>query len=105
MYLFFYSCQSSRYHNNHYLILFSFLIIDYGGGIQAAQPGQTMAGQPMRVIEIAAPRVTMRAFHDWLRSVSHRFTQQTYSLLSHNCMYTYIYIYIQYVSCVLLFLC
>ncbi len=47
----------------------------YGGGIQASQPGQTMAGTPMRIIDMGTTTVSQRAFHDWLqktRLVSHQ---------------------------------
>eukprot|EP00808_Paulinella_micropora_P030267 g43280.t1 len=57
----------------------------YGGGIQAAPPGQTLAGQPLRKIEIGKTKICQEAFHDYLHSVSHRFSPSTYSLLKHNC--------------------
>lgn len=57
----------------------------FGGGIQAAMPGQTMAGRPGQVIDIGYTRLPPAVFHEFLESVSHRFTTATYSLLEHNC--------------------
>ena len=57
----------------------------FGGGIQAAMPGQTMAGRPGQIIDIGYTRLPPAVFHEFLESVSHRFTTATYSLLEHNC--------------------
>lgn len=56
-----------------------------GGGIQAARPGETLAGRPMQVVELGYTTKTQQQFHDFLKSVAHRFTPETYSLLRHNC--------------------
>jgi len=57
----------------------------YGGGICATRPGTSLAGQPMRRIDMGWTRRTPPEFHEFLRSVSSRFTAETYSLLEHNC--------------------
>eukprot|EP01083_Nonionella_stella_P043094 116304_1 len=57
----------------------------YGGGIQRATPGGTMAGTPMRIIPMGTTAIPQEIFHDFLREISHRFTMETYSLLNHNC--------------------
>lgn len=57
----------------------------YGGGIQYALPGQTVAGRPLRVVDLGVTQIPQDVFHEFLHSVSHRFTPATYSLLRHNC--------------------
>lgn len=57
----------------------------YGGGIQAALPGQTMAGRPQQIIPLGTTSIDQATFQDWLRGVNSRFTPSTYSLLTHNC--------------------
>merc|ERR1719223_2600344 len=57
----------------------------YGGGITYARPGDTQAGRPMRQIDMGETDVPQALFHEFLRTVSPRFTQATYSLLRPNC--------------------
>jgi hypothetical protein len=57
----------------------------YGGGIQSALPGNTVAGKPMRVHDLGVTYIPEQVFLDFLREISHRFTPETYSLLKHNC--------------------
>ena len=57
----------------------------YGGGIQTTRPGQTMAGAPLRKIDMGYTSLSQSTFHHFLRGISPRFTPATYSLLSHNC--------------------
>jgi hypothetical protein len=57
----------------------------YGGGIQAARPGNTAAGSPMQRLELGRTTMSQQAFHDFLRAESHKFTPETYDLLAHNC--------------------
>ena len=57
----------------------------YGGGIQATRPGQTMAGQPLRKIDMGYTALNQSTFHAFLHGISTRFTPSTYSLLSWNC--------------------
>jgi hypothetical protein len=59
--------------------------VQYGGGIQASLPGQTMAGRPQTVIDMGYTRMPPAQFHEFLRQTAHRFTAATYSLLEHNC--------------------
>jgi hypothetical protein len=57
----------------------------YGGGISFSPPGQSVAGQPTQIIPLGKTRASQAAFHAFLRSVSHRYTPDNYSLLRHNC--------------------
>lgn len=57
----------------------------YGGGIQCASPGQTVAGRPMKFHDIGFTHIPEAVFLDFLQEISHRFTPATYSLLKHNC--------------------
>ncbi len=57
----------------------------YGGGIQSARPGCTVAGTPTRVIDLGATQVEQTAFHSWLRSVSHKYGPHTYNIVTNNC--------------------
>lgn len=57
----------------------------YGGGIVYSRPGGSMAGNPVQIIDIGETSVPQDVFHEFLRSISGRYTQATYSLLNHNC--------------------
>jgi len=57
----------------------------FGGGIQATTPGSTQAGRPLRVVKLGVTHITQDVFHDFLRNVSNKYTQQTYNLLNNNC--------------------
>lgn len=57
----------------------------YGGGIQSAAPGMTMAGKPQTVIDLGYTDKTPDEFHSFLQSVSHKYQPENYSLMSHNC--------------------
>lgn len=53
----------------------------YGGGIQVAKPGATMAGNPTQIIPLGRTSKKQSEFHAFLRAESHKFTPETYSLL------------------------
>ncbi|CEO99456.1 unnamed protein product (mitochondrion) [Plasmodiophora brassicae] len=57
----------------------------YGGGIQSARPGMTVAGRPLRIIDLGETSVPPDLLNEFLREVSHRFTPETYNLFRHNC--------------------
>eukprot|EP00467_Chlorarachnion_reptans_P004495 CAMPEP_0114537708 /NCGR_PEP_ID=MMETSP0109-20121206/29725_1 /TAXON_ID=29199 /ORGANISM="Chlorarachnion reptans, Strain CCCM449" /LENGTH=483 /DNA_ID=CAMNT_0001721621 /DNA_START=40 /DNA_END=1491 /DNA_ORIENTATION=- len=57
----------------------------YGGGIQAAPPGTTQAGTPIKRIPLGVTFIPQDVFHDYLRSVARKYSPSTYNLLSNNC--------------------
>lgn len=57
----------------------------YGGGIQSAPPGQTIAGKPLTKHHIGNTSVPKELFEEFLQEIAPRFTPETYSLLKHNC--------------------
>eukprot|EP00455_Lapot_gusevi_P007786 TRINITY_DN13332_c0_g1_i3.p1 TRINITY_DN13332_c0_g1~~TRINITY_DN13332_c0_g1_i3.p1 ORF type:complete len:522 (-),score=147.84 TRINITY_DN13332_c0_g1_i3:42-1607(-) len=57
----------------------------YGGGIQAAPAGQTVAGRPHRIIEIGTTHIPQDLLAEFLQEISPRFTMETYNLFTHNC--------------------
>ena len=57
----------------------------FGGGICAAPAGRAIPGMPYEEITLGTTTKTQIEMEFFLQSVSHRFTQSTYSLLRHNC--------------------
>ncbi|KAI5059296.1 hypothetical protein GOP47_0025615 [Adiantum capillus-veneris] len=57
----------------------------FGGGIQSCPLGQTPYGKPLRVVELGTTQIPKEVFEDYLAEIRPRFTEQTYSLLRHNC--------------------
>lgn len=60
----------------------------FSGGIQCLPIGgfaATNGMRPVQMLDIGVTEKTEGEFQEFLRSVSHRFTQQTYNLLRHNC--------------------
>ncbi|CAI9107447.1 OLC1v1006798C1 [Oldenlandia corymbosa var. corymbosa] len=57
----------------------------FGGGIQNTPVGKTPYGTPIRVIDLGVTHVPQDVFEMYLQEISPRYTQQTYSLLTHNC--------------------
>ncbi|KAJ3433171.1 desumoylating isopeptidase [Anaeramoeba flamelloides] len=57
----------------------------YGGGICEGTPGRTQYGTPMKVEEIGETVIPKDVFVDFLRNISHKYTQQTYDLIKNNC--------------------
>lgn len=57
----------------------------FGGGIQSCPEGQTPYGRPWKVVELGITQIPKEVFEDYLQEISPRYTEQTYSLLRHNC--------------------
>lgn len=57
----------------------------FGGGIQQTPAGRTPYGTPIRVVDLGITHVPKDVFEIYLQEISPRYTEQTYSLLSHNC--------------------
>lgn len=57
----------------------------FGGGIQSSPIGQTPYGKPLRVVELGTTQIPKEVFEDYLQEIRPRYTEQTYSLLKHNC--------------------
>lgn len=57
----------------------------FGGGIQSARPGTTMAGQPQQIIPVGFTEIPQMCFHDFLNDNAARFSPDKYNLLTHNC--------------------
>lgn len=57
----------------------------FGGGIQRALPGQTVAGRQVKVIDMGTTSKTRSEFETFLALIAHKYTAETYSLLRHNC--------------------
>jgi hypothetical protein len=59
--------------------------IFFGYGIAKARAGQTMFGQPARVLDFGDSEVTQDVLGDLLEDLAPRFRPQDYNLLFHNC--------------------
>jgi len=57
----------------------------YGGGIQSAAAGMTVAGRPMKIIPLGFTQIPQSTFHAFLDEVSPQFTPDKYNLIRHNC--------------------
>ena len=60
----------------------------FGGGIQVAPTGVFAASsnmQPVQMLDMGNSSKTQAELQDFLRSISHRFTQETYDLINNNC--------------------
>lgn len=57
----------------------------FGGGIQHVPAGKSPYGTPVRVVDLGTTHLPKDVFESYLQEISHRYTEQTYSLLSHNC--------------------
>ncbi len=57
----------------------------YGGGIQSSHPECNQAGTAVQKIDMGTTSKTQQQLHDFLKSVAHQWTAQTYHLLQHNC--------------------
>jgi len=57
----------------------------FGGGICVDAPGATPYGSPVKEHVIGSTRKSLEEFLAFLRSVSPRFTVETYNLFEHNC--------------------
>lgn len=57
----------------------------FGGGIQQAPAGSTPYGTPVRVVDLGVTHVPQDVFELYLQEISPRYTEESYSLLTHNC--------------------
>lgn len=57
----------------------------FGAGIQQTPAGTAPYGTPLKVIDLGVTHVPKDVFQMYLDEISPRYTQETYSLLSHNC--------------------
>ncbi|KAH7424836.1 hypothetical protein KP509_11G027300 [Ceratopteris richardii] len=57
----------------------------FGGGIQSCPEGQTPYGKPLKAVELGGTQIPKEVFEDYLQEIRPRYTEQTYSLLKHNC--------------------
>lgn len=57
----------------------------FGGGIQSVPLKQSPYGQPVQVAELGTTQVPQEIFEEFLRDIRPRYTQETYSLMKHNC--------------------
>jgi len=57
----------------------------FGGGIQSARPGTTVAGTPWKKYTVGFTTVTQPLFHNWCLEQAARFSPANYDLLTHNC--------------------
>lgn len=57
----------------------------FGGGIQHVPAGKSPYGTPVRVVDLGTTHLPKDVFESYLQEISHRYTEQTYSLLTHNC--------------------
>ncbi|KAL9992142.1 putative PPPDE peptidase domain-containing protein [Helianthus debilis subsp. tardiflorus] len=57
----------------------------FGNGIQQIPAGTAPYGTPLRVIDLGVTHVPKDMFEMYLQEISPRYTQETYSLMSHNC--------------------
>lgn len=57
----------------------------FGAGIQQTPAGTAPYGAPLKVIDLGVTHVPKDVFEMYLDEISPRYTQETYSLLSHNC--------------------
>ncbi|KAJ0691974.1 putative PPPDE peptidase domain-containing protein [Helianthus annuus] len=57
----------------------------FGGGIQQVPAGTAPYGTPLRVIDLGVTHVPKDVFEMYLQEISPRYTQESYSLMTHNC--------------------
>ncbi|KAI3760242.1 hypothetical protein L1987_50635 [Smallanthus sonchifolius] len=57
----------------------------FGSGIQQIPAGTAPYGSPLRVIDLGVTHVPKDVFEMYLQEISPRYTQETYSLMTHNC--------------------
>ncbi|KAL8262009.1 hypothetical protein R6Q59_026058 [Mikania micrantha] len=57
----------------------------FGSGIQQIPAGTAPYGTPLRVIDLGVTHVPKEVFEMYLQEISPRYTQETYSLMKHNC--------------------
>ncbi len=57
----------------------------FGGGLQNNPIGQSSYGNPMQVMLLGHTQIPQDIFEEYLQEIQPRYTQETYSLMRHNC--------------------
>lgn len=57
----------------------------FGGGICNDSPKQTPYGKPIQEIPIGQTEIPKEIFVDYLNDIAHKYTQEKYDLINHNC--------------------
>lgn len=57
----------------------------FGGGIQSVPLKHSPYGNPVQVAELGTTQVPQDIFEEYLREIQPRYSQETYSLMKHNC--------------------
>jgi hypothetical protein len=57
----------------------------FGGGIQNNPIGQSSHGSPVQVMQLGYTQIPQDIFEEYLQEIQPRYTQETYSLMCHNC--------------------
>ncbi len=57
----------------------------FGGGLQNNPIGQTSYGNPVQVMLLGHTQIPQDIFEEYLQEIQPRYTQETYSLMRHNC--------------------
>jgi hypothetical protein len=57
----------------------------FGGGLQNNPIGQSSYGNPVQVMLLGHTQIPQDIFEEYLQEIQPRYTQETYSLMRHNC--------------------
>ena len=57
----------------------------YQGGITNSSPGKSMAGTPLKVIEMGETEIPYELFLEFLNDINAEYTEEKYNIISHNC--------------------
>jgi len=57
----------------------------FGAGIQNNPIGQSSHGSPVQVMQLGYTQIPQDIFEEYLQEIQPRYTQETYSLMCHNC--------------------
>jgi hypothetical protein len=57
----------------------------FGSGIQNNPIGQSLHGSPVQVMQLGYTQIPQDIFEEYLQEIQPRYTQETYSLMCHNC--------------------
>jgi hypothetical protein len=57
----------------------------FGGGLQNNPIGQSSYGNPVQVMLLGHTQIPQGIFEEYLQEIQPRYTQETYSLMRHNC--------------------
>ncbi|CAM6010901.1 unnamed protein product [Sphagnum balticum] len=57
----------------------------FGGGLQSNPIGQSSYGNPVQVMLLGHTQIPQDIFEEYLQEIQPRYTQESYSLMRHNC--------------------